>query len=184
MVTIVYVSNTTLDADGFRTVDVVRMGVDAQTPDEASPWGVDSNPVNDVGAVFSESVEKGSPVCLGYFIRNKKAAKGETRLFATNSAGAEQTRIWLHADGTVELGGTGDAGSNANHAVQYEALKTQFDELNDKFNTLVQKWNAFCNVYAPGSPSTTGSPATLATSTVSQSSADLTSAKLTKIKVE
>lgn len=180
MVTIVYVSNTTLDADGFRTVDVVRLGVDAQTPDEASPWGVDSNPVNDIGAVFSESVEKGSPVCLGYFIRDKKAARGETRLFATNSAGVEQTRIWLHADGTVELGGTGDAGTNANHATQFEALKTAFDELKSDFNDLVTKYNAHVHPGVTSGGSSTAVTATQGTS----SAADVSGAKLTKIKVE
>lgn len=38
--------------------------------------------------------------------------------------------------------------------------------LEEKYNALAQKWNTFCSSYIPGSPSTTGLPATLSTSTV------------------
>lgn len=39
-------------------------------------------------------------------------------------------------------------------------------DLQNQVNKLTDNWNNFCSTYAPGSPSTTGLPATLASSTV------------------
>ena len=172
MITIAYITNTTFDTDNFREVAVVRLGGDdAQTADEVSPWGVDSNPVKDISAAFTESLEKGATVTLGYFIKDKKALPGETRLFATDANGAEKTRVWLHADGTVELGGTGDAGSNTKHVTQYEALNTELQ-------AVITKLNAQLTLIQTG---ITGVGGTYARVDVT---GNFTSAKLTNIKTE
>lgn len=182
MIAICYITNTTLDKDNFRTVEVVRYGKDdALQPDEVGPWGIDSNPVNDIAAAHTNSTVMGEDVVLGYFIKDKKAARGETRIFSTNAGGTEQTRIWLHANGNIELGGTGDANSNTNHATQYEALKTAFDELRGDLNALVQDYNTHTHILTLSVGTGTAAPtATQGT----PSSADVSGAKLEKIKVE
>ena len=41
----------------------------------------------------------------------------------------------------------------------------RFNKIENKLNDFIEKWNSFCSSYAPGSPSSTGTPATLSTST-------------------
>lgn len=183
MIAICYITNTSLDTDKFRVLSLVRYGKDdaLDEVDEVSPWGIDSNAVNDIAAAHTTSSVMGEDVVLGYFIKEKKAARGETRVFSTNAGGEEQTRIWLHANGDIELGGTGDANSNTNHATQYEALKTAFDELKGDFNSLVQAYNSHVHVLTLSAG--TGTAAPTATSGA-PSAADVSGAKLSKIKVE
>lgn len=184
MIAICYVTNSSLDTDKFRVMSLVRYGKDdaLDEVDEVGPWGIDSNAVNDIGAAHTTSSVMGEDVVLGYFIKEKKAERGETRIFSTNASGAEQTRIWLHADGTIELGGTGDANSNTNHATQYEALKTAFDELKSDFNDFVNNtYNAHTHPYVNVAASATTS---VTTSLGTPSAADMSNAKLDKIKVE
>ena len=47
-------------------------------------------------------------------------------------------------------------------------LTDRISRAENKINEFIGKWNAFCASYVPGSPSTTGLPATLGTSTVNQ----------------
>lgn len=47
-------------------------------------------------------------------------------------------------------------------------LLKRINLIEDQINKIGQKWDAFCSVYLPGSPSTTGLPANLSTSTVGQ----------------
>ncbi len=182
MIAICYVTNTTYDTDKFRIVNVVRYGKDdALESDEVSPYGIDSNPIKDIGAAHINSTVMGEDVIIGYFLKNKKAAQGETRIYSTDTDGVEKARIWLHANGDIELGGTGNANSNTNHAAQYEGLQTAFNQLKSDFNDLVTKYNSHTHPYVDsGSPSTT-SPTT---STDSPSTADISGAKLDKIKTQ
>lgn len=178
--TIVYVENTSLDKDKFREVKIVRYGDDVQTPTEVSPWGIDSNPVKEIGAAFSQTEEKGAPIVLGYFIKGQKAQTGETRLFATNSSGEEKTRIWLHADGTIDLGGTGNAG-NPNHAAQYEGVEALITELREFFSDLQTALSGWTPVSQDGGAAL---KTALVTWLSKQFTEVLTDAKLDKIKTE
>ena len=44
----------------------------------------------------------------------------------------------------------------------------RIQQIENTLNQLLGYWNAFCTVYVPGSPTTTGLPATLSTDTVNQ----------------
>jgi len=64
MVTLVKTIATKLE-DAYRHIKVQVMGKnDIQTPAEALPYGIDSNPVKDLVAVYAASSVKGEPVIL------------------------------------------------------------------------------------------------------------------------
>jgi hypothetical protein len=160
-----------------RVVKYQRLGKsDIQTSIEASPFGVDSNPIKNWVAVYAETSEKGKTVIVGYLNKNQLAATGEYRNYSTNDDGEEVFYTWLKKNGTMEIGGT------ENFAVKFNELKTEFNKLKESHNTLAEKWNSFCTAYVPGSPSVTGTPATLSTSSVSPNDSDIDNSKNDKIK--
>jgi hypothetical protein len=163
-----------------RTLKVLCFGgFDVRTAKECLPYGVDSNPIANMIALYASTTQNSNAVIVGYINTNQLAQTGETRIFATDVNGVEQTRVWLHSDGTIELGGTGAAGSNTNHAVQYEALKTAFDQLKTDFNNHIALYTA--HVHTGGTIfGSTG----VTTPSGTASSADMSGAKLTKIKTQ
>lgn len=194
MVTLVKTIATKLE-DAYRHIKVQVMGKnDIQTPAEALPYGIDSNPVKDLVAVYAASSVKGEPVILGYLQKNRLAELGALRLYATDDAGGEQNYIYLRADGTIEIGGSAD------NMVRYSELETAFndlkadlDTLSDKHNRLLSDFNDLVTNYnahqhtttAPGSPTTPGVPLAMgipSSATGSHSTADITPAKIDEIK--
>lgn len=169
------VISTELGALGKRLVKVLRYGKsDVQTPTQAAPYGIDSNPVKDMIAVYCATGVKGKTVVLGYLNKDQVAAIGEIRLKSTDENGAEQMYLWLKNDGTMELGG------DADFMVRFNELKSGFDQLKSDLNDLKTKWNTFAAAYVPGSPAVTGTPATASTSALSTASID--ASKIEEIK--
>lgn len=114
--------STSIDSITRRIVKVLRMGKsDIQTSFSTAPYGVDSNPIKDMIAVYSETGEKGKTVIIGYINKNAHADIGELRLFSTDSNGSEKKYIWLKNDNTIEVGGSSD------NMVRYSALETAFN---------------------------------------------------------
>ena len=123
------VLSTTLDAVKRRLTKVRVLGLnDIRTAFEAAPFGTDANPIKDMRAVYAETASKGDRVIVGYINKNQLALQGEHRLYSTDANGNLQTWIWMHNDGTIEIGG------NANHFTQYEAMKAAFDLLKTDLN--------------------------------------------------
>jgi hypothetical protein len=63
-------------------------------------------------------------------------------------------------DGTITLND-----GSLDGLVKVIELTSKLNNVENKLNDLIGKWNAFCTGYVPGSPSTTGLPATLTTQT-------------------
>lgn len=172
MIFTVKVNSTSLDKIARRLVKVLGMGlVDVQVVKEAAPFGIDSNPLDNMIAICAETSKSGKPVIIGYINKDQKAGKGEMRIFSKNSAGEEQTYIWLKSDGTIEIGGSD------NHMVQFEELKNGFDELRGDLNDLISAFNAHMHPTAgtgPPSPPTpgTGIPATPSTASIDDAKLD------------
>jgi len=146
---------------------VLRLGKqDVQTAVVSAPYGVDSNAVKDMIAIYASSSMKGDNVILGYINKNALAEVGGLRLFSTNAAGEEQFYVYLRASNNLELGGT-------------ERHLARFEELETAFNDLKGKWNAFASAYVPGGPLNVGLP-----STAQSSSADISQCKIENITVE
>lgn len=173
MLNITKVISTSFDDLQRRFIKVLRKGKsDVQTPIEASPFGIDSNPIKDMIAVYGQTEEKGKTVIIGYIDKNKLAASGETRLYSIDNNGNLKTYVWLKNDGTMEIGG------NTKHMVRYEELQTAFNQLKQDLNTFITIFNSHTHTgvtIGVGSTSTTTTPGTT-------SSADISPAKIDNIK--
>lgn len=133
MITLTTVISTAINA-AKRLVKVRYKGNDdIRDMRDAGPFGIDSNPAKGWIAVYAHTQENGKDVIVGYVNKNALAAVGETRLFSTNADGAQQTYIWLKADGTMELGG------DADNAIRYTPLSNEMTSLANFINTELAK---------------------------------------------
>ena len=156
--------STAVDSMNRLIQKVRRLGkYDIQTAPIAAPYGVDSNPIEGMVAIFAETSMKGDQVIIGYVNKNAIAEVGGLRLFSTNSAGAEQFYVYLRASNNLELGG------DARHLARFEELETAFNELKSAYNSHTQLSTA------TGTPTSTTSAA---------SSADISACKIDNITVE
>lgn len=109
--------STQLDSVGRRISKVLRFGKhDVQTGFQVAPYGIDSNPVDGMRAIYSLTAQKGKTVIIGYINVDQLAKSGELRLFSTDDAGDLKFSIWLKDDGTCEVGG------NTDNLVRYTPL--------------------------------------------------------------
>lgn len=119
----VKIISTSLE-NAIRSVKVLRYGKsDVQTPSEIAPYGLDSNPIKDMIAMYASTNESGETAIIGYINKNQKALPGEFRTFCTDENGTEKFYTWLKKDGTIEIGG------DTNFAVKFNELKTEFDKI-------------------------------------------------------
>lgn len=173
MLNITKILSTSFDDIQRRLIKVLRKGnSDIQTPFEASPFGIDSNPLKDMIAVYGPTEEKGKTVIIGYIDKNKLADIGETRLYSTDSDGNLRFYTWLKNDGTMEIGG------NTKHMVRYEELETAFNQLKTDFNTFITNYNSHVHTGVTVGGSSTSFTVTPGVS----SSADISPAKIDEIK--
>lgn len=164
MINVVKILSSSIN-QGKRVLKFLRYGrQDVQTSVEVMPFGVDSNPVKDMVAIYSETAQNGKTVIIGYINKNQVAEIGGFRTYSTDADGNVTGYTYLRSNGDLELLG------NTNFAVKYNELATSFNELQ-------QQWNTFANAYVPGSPTTIGLPPTAIPST-----ADITTVKNDKIK--
>lgn len=174
----VKIDSTTIDDLKRRIVKFLRLGKkDIQTSFEINPFGIDSAVPKDFIALYVPTGEKGKTAILGYINKNQLAATGGLRLYSTTEDGkTEKFYVYLTNDGFLELGGT------ANFAVKFNELQTEFNKLKADYNSLAGKWNTFVGTYAPGSPSTVGTPPTLAGQNAPVNTSNIANAKNDKIK--
>lgn len=175
IVKLLNITQTLINSAGQLIVKVIGSRT-AYTAVDVGPYGIDARPIKNTTAAYLPTQIDGDEIIIGYLVSNKKAAEGEVRFFSTDTDGNEKFYTWLRSDGTYSIGGEN------NNAVKFNELKTEFNALKADHNTLVQKWNAFCTAYIPGSPILTGSPGTLAGSTVSANTSNIDNAKNDKIK--
>lgn len=129
MINFTKVISTTIDNLNMRLVKVFRLGLsDVQEPTESGPFGIDSNPVKDMIAVYAKTGEKGDTVIIGYLNKKQIAEIGETRIYSTDTNGNVQIAIHLKNDGTAEVGGTGD------NLVRYKPVEDLVSEINQFLN--------------------------------------------------
>jgi hypothetical protein len=103
-----------------RIIKFIRLGKDdVQTSMEIGPYGIDSNPIKDMQAIYGETSIKGETVIIGYINKNQMAQPGELRLYSTDANGQEKFVVWLKNDG---LNGSLQLGGVADNLVRYNAL--------------------------------------------------------------
>ena len=154
-----------------RVSKFLRFGLkDVQTALQTAPYGMDSNPIKDMIAIYGATSDKGKPVIIGYINKNQLADIGEARIFSTDENGNLKTFIWLQNDGIMEIAG------NVDNMVRFSELKSGFDTLKSDFNSFVTTYNTHTHATAPTGP--VSPPSAAASSTV----ADIDSSKINEIK--
>lgn len=175
MVNFIKVISTEVNKATNRVVKYLRNGkYDVQTSEQIAPYGIDSNPIKDMIAIYASSAIKGDSVILGYINKNQLAEVGENRIFSTNESGDLSTFLWLKNDGTMEVGGGTD------FMVRFSEMETAFNELKGDFNNHVHDGVVVSVSGGSGAPAV-GTPGDSAPPT-STSSADISGAKIAEIK--
>jgi hypothetical protein len=142
---ILKVANTSFDSLKRLVVKAWNGKSDARTAIEASSYGIDSNPVKDMVAIYAKTELDGNEYIIGYLNKNRLAAIGETRLFSTDTNGALKAFIWLKSDGTMQLGGS------VHNAVRYTPLNSGLQSEVSLINAELVKIAAAINAIVPGS---------------------------------
>jgi hypothetical protein len=123
---------------GQRMIKFLGFGTkDVQDIAQALPFGIDSAPVKDMIAVYSDTATNGEAIVIGYITKSLVAETGELRLYSTNTDGEIQTYVRLTNQGKIQLAGT------THNAVRYTPLETAFNELKTDFNNLVTTFNLY-----------------------------------------
>jgi hypothetical protein len=118
------VISTAFDSTKRLLVKVRRFGKsDIQTPYQSAPFGIDSNPIKGMKAVYSATSEAGKNVIIGYLNENQLSDTGETRIYSVDENGGLKTYIWVKKDGTIEIG------DNSSFATKYTELKSGLDAM-------------------------------------------------------
>lgn len=159
-----------------RLVQILRYGErDVQEPIQASPFGIDSNPIKDMIAVYGETGEKGKNVIIGYLNVNQLAEVGALRLFSTDEDGAQQTYLKLTNDGCIELGG------NTDFMVRYSVLKEEYDKSKDVLDTILTILTG-APIKEPGLESPSVLQAVLSAALAGKSTGDISGCKIDEMK--
>jgi len=110
--------------------------IDTRTAIESSPYGVDSNPVKGMVALYVKSELDGKESIVGYYNKERLAEVGETRVFSTDQSGAFKFNFWLRADGTALLGDSDNPAQYTNFLVKYNELLTEYNKTKTYLTTL------------------------------------------------
>lgn len=159
--------------NGRHIIKVLRKGLkDVQTAHQVAPYGLDSNPIKDMVAIYGTTSQDGQTVIIGYINLNQVAEPGEYRTFCTDANGNQKFYTWMKKNGTMEIGG------DKNHMTRFEELEKGFNELRGDFNTHVQNYNGHTNGVIPSG----GGPTSFPTPLSQPSTANISQAKITEIK--
>lgn len=129
---------------------------------QVSPYGLDSNPIPGLVAIYGHTESVKDCVVVGYILPRQLAALGEIRLYSTDQDGNIKSFVWLKNDGTMNLNGS------AKHLARFEELETAFNQLKSDFNG-----HTHAGVTPGGGTTATPLP---------QSAADISGAKAETIK--
>lgn len=160
---------------GRRVIKALLNGrSDVRTGREAVPYGVDSNPVQGMIAIYAPTQVKGKAIIIGYLNNAQLSAIGEFRTYSTDSAGNLKTYTWLKNDGTMEIGGS------TKNMTRFQELEQGFNQLKQDHNDLVNAFNTHMHPTAASGPPSTPTPGMGIPANTS--SADISGAKIDEIK--
>lgn len=116
---------------GQRIFKVLQYG--PKTANEVTPFGLDSSPLENYTAIYSDTANVGESLIIGYIQKNQIAQQGEARLFSLDSNGLLKAEIFCKADGTIILNG------GVFNSVRYENLNSELQQLKTDINTELLK---------------------------------------------
>ena len=168
--------STKIDSLNRRIIKFLRYGKDdIQTSFESYPFGIDSNPVKDLIAIYSPTNEKGKTVILGYLNKNQLAKVGENRLYSTDEDGNEVFYVYLKNNGEAEIGG------NSDNMVRYSPLKDEYDKTKDVLDSILNILTG-APINEPGNGAPSALQAALSAALVGKSTGDISGSKIDEIK--
>lgn len=154
-------------ASGIRRVKTLVFGKSyTRNPTEIAPYGYDASPIDGINSLYCDTTVNGVTVTVGYVNTQQKAATGESRIFATDSAGTFKFNVWLKSDGTVLIGDSDVPSAYTNNLIKWT-----------EFNSVLQAYLTAQNAAITTAISGLGG------AYVTPPAPNFTSAKTTKIKV-
>jgi hypothetical protein len=149
---------------GKRILKVLQFG--AKTANESMPFGIDSQPIKGMTAIYADTSNNSESVIIGYINTNQLSNAGETRFYSVDENNVLKSFLWLKNDGTLELNG------NTYTAVRFEPLQSGINAKDNLINIELGKIAAVLNSLAPGSY------------TVTPISTNITTAKSEDVKIK
>lgn len=107
-----------------------------KTAIQASPFGIDSRPLDKMTAIYAETSNADEALIIGYINEEYATEKGEIRLYSMGAQGGVnvvKSTIHLKNDGKIELNGGG------NPAVLGNELKTALNSIQSAINQELTK---------------------------------------------
>ena len=101
----------------------------AATAKQVYPFGFDSQPLEGVTAIYSDTSNKDESIIIGYINKNQLAEVGASRMYALGESGEVSGFVFVRASGVLELNGSDFS------AVRYENLKAKIDLLQTQINS-------------------------------------------------
>ena len=123
--------DSTISNSGKRIMKFLQFG--AKTASESLPYGLDSNPIKGMTAIYGTTSNDAESVIIGYIQKNQLCEVGESRLFSTDENGDLKAFIWNKNDGTIEING------DTYTSVRFAPLNTGLQNQNTLINTELAK---------------------------------------------
>lgn len=132
--------------NGKRIIKSKGIGGSVMTTKEVAPFGFDSQPLEGMTAIYSDTTNADESVIIGYINKNQLAGIGESRMYSVGGPlGEVQATILCDASGRISLNG------NAYNSVRYEPLESGLNGQNVLINAELSKIAIALNSLAPGS---------------------------------
>lgn len=151
-----------------------------RTGEMFGPVGDDAQPLPTDQPILIRSVGSGRYAVIGFLdpINAGETEPGERRIYSRSSAGAVTGYVWFKTDGTVGINGL------INHAVQYEALLSAFNELRGELNAFMSVFDS--HIHA--TTATVGASATVGIISATETpgtaaAADMSGARVASVRV-
>ena len=119
---------------GKRIIKLMRMS-DCVEVSESMPFGVDSQPLPNMIAIYSQTKVKGANVVLGYINVNQLVDIGETRLFSADKNNTIKYNVKLSNDSNLYLGVSTDFITYADNLVKANETIADLQAMITQMNT-------------------------------------------------
>lgn len=118
---------------GKRILKSIGIGGSVMTTKESYPFGFDSQALEGMTAIYSETSNADESVIIGYINKNQLVGVGESRMYSVNKAGQVVAYVLCDSAGRISLNG------NAFSSVRFENLQNALNSQNLLINAEFQK---------------------------------------------
>ena len=110
---------------------------DTRTAKESSSYGIDSNPIVGLDAIYLMTNKKSQPVIIGYIDNQKLSTllSGEIRIYSTDANGVFKSNIICTNDANILIGNDTDKANYINNLVKYIQLESDLQATITQINT-------------------------------------------------